>query len=554
MNRCGVLRGSRIASLRLLGGRHATASLRRSTSSFTPAFCDPFGRQQNEHAGTSVEQQFQNPLKVLEEIEPVDELESDECLNQACSSEGQSLRSHEDGIEGNSGEASSQGVSQMSKDFESFLDEKDFPMSPFLNPEYFEAKSKQTKPKLRVSKNPTPFQKQLSKNAYALALATPVRRCEMSFTTLPSFFLQRFSLMDNPKSNEPWWIPGDLATKYRNNNTAMAQEDLKSVSAQSLESDDEYQLATKNGSHSVPASDASTTTDTAINCKSSRTVTSVDVYEPLQSPTWAAINHRKLGLGSWQLFRQDLIHGMTNSVYGPKPWTKPISKINALTPAGRNILSNAVWRPDMDSFVLELARRRAREALEDLTSLKRGYVAASSTWEQALLPKRQVAVILWTGPEIVDVSAEEGEEEDRVHGPPEFATADLNTSSFNSKLPYGQYRSCKVPVHNLRLLLGRSHVRTLRNASPIFNNELVILRDKRRVLDVLLKLWRLQGYVAGYGEFYTKEKIVEIIDKRVVRIRAENPGLVMPKHVQKERQKRAKMGREAKSKRINEED
>lgn len=59
----------------------------------------------------------------------------------------------------------------------------------------------------------------------------------------------------------------------------------------------------------------------------------------------------------------------------------------------------------------------------------------------------------------------------------------------------------KVPVHSLRLLLGKDRVETLSRELPfIFNYEVVALRNRRNTIDVQLRLWKLQGYLAEYKQ------------------------------------------------------
>jgi hypothetical protein len=88
------------------------------------------------------------------------------------------------------------------------------PLSPFMDPNIVAAREKPHLPKIRPGKNPTLFQQQLSRNPYALALATPVRRCQITKTALPKYFLQDFALMAHPKKGNPWWVPTSLKKKY----------------------------------------------------------------------------------------------------------------------------------------------------------------------------------------------------------------------------------------------------------------------------------------------------------------------------------------------------
>jgi hypothetical protein len=62
-------------------------------------------------------------------------------------------------------------------------------------------------------------------------------------------------------------------------------------------------------------------------------------------------------------------------------------------------------------------------------------------------------------------------------------------------------RKSKLPVHNLQVLLGQEHVKTLRRNYPkVFDAEVVVLKDKRSTNDVTLRLWKLQGFLAKYEQ------------------------------------------------------
>jgi hypothetical protein len=538
MIRCVVLRGSLTANLLIAGGRkYATAAaVHKSKSTSTPVFYDALGRKQEEQAShselRSQEQSFEDLEKAYALLDPIceiehngePEVESQEELNQTNYKREERLWDYGTSLEETPLEEEASLEESESSSSANQLDtlsrETDPPLSPFMNPEYFDARSKHRLPKCPPSKTPTPFQRQLSKNPYALALATPIRRCELTKATLPTFFLQQFNLMAHPQTSEPWWVPGNLITKYRGTeNTVIEEENSNGSSVQTKEPADNNPEDTEEFSDSETAFQASEVGSTTTDPTSLPAVDPLHVPQPANQPTWLGIDNRRIGPTTWQLARQDLIHAVTTgSGFGQMPW-KSFSKILQQIPAARKTLNAANWRSDMDSFILELMRRRVREALEDLTSLKRGYVVGCSTWEQALMPKRQAAVILWTGTEIKDVIVDgEGE---RIHGPPEFATLNINPSDF--KPHDGQHRRSKILVHNLRILLGRAHMQKLRMACPVYEKEFVILKDKRRVVDVLLKLWKLQGYLAGYEEFCNVGDVKCILSNQLARAHASNP-------------------------------
>ncbi|CZR68925.1 uncharacterized protein PAC_18826 [Phialocephala subalpina] len=146
------------------------------------------------------------------------------------------------------------------------------------------------------------------------------------------------------------------------------------------------------------------------------------------------------------------------------------------------------WRPDMADFVLELMRRRVVEHLMDLGNVKRGYLVGCVDWEDAA-SKPQVAAFLWTGgrPNVESVSE-----------PTEYSTLDLG---MEGGLKGGEKKKKKkVPVYNLRILLGREKLAELKKSfgNGMFDRELVALKHKNMTVELQSKLWRLQGYVAEH--------------------------------------------------------
>jgi hypothetical protein len=157
----------------------------------------------------------------------------------------------------------------------------------------------------------------------------------------------------------------------------------------------------------------------------------------------------------------------------------------------RRIVEGARVRPDMAGFMLELMRRRVVEEFEYLVPLK-VYIRACKSWDDATKSSRQPGALLWTGPirsgELEEEPADD--KEAQIRGPPEFAT-----------LKIGTVKSRKVPVHNLETLLGKDHLQRLKEKCPLFDAEILMIRHKNVTVDIQLKLWRLQGYLAKYEQF-----------------------------------------------------
>jgi hypothetical protein len=338
-------------------------------------------------------------------------------------------------------DTSSHGENESSETFSSRL-----PISPLMDPSFWAARQKHRLPKQPPTKKPTPFQRQLANNPYAQALATPMRMCTMTRTGLPSYFLQDFELIAHPETGDPWYMPRSLTSKH-SSPTPMHSVN-ESGTAQSADSTSTTGSFTRHGPRAYVLSRAELLE--ATNARKG----------PFANPQERFPNKREL---EWKVFRDQKIG----------------------------------WREDMDQFVLELMRRRVGEGLQYLQSLKKGYLVRCKDWEEAK-NKKQVAAVLWLGAQEhakADIESDAASTDGPGHSsagvvPHEFATLDLN------KQP-----KSKLPVHNLPQLLGAAHLKKLRDHAPeFFKSELIAVKQRNATVDIQLRLWKLQGYIAKHAD------------------------------------------------------
>ncbi|KAE9379792.1 hypothetical protein N431DRAFT_434673 [Stipitochalara longipes BDJ] len=343
------------------------------------------------------------------------------------------------------------------------------PVSPLMDPDVISAKEKHHARKLRPSKSPEPFQQILNKNPYAQALATPLRRCQLTHSALPSFFLQDFNLMAHPETGDPWYVPRSLTKKKA------------PILPASLQIDRDTELEPKDDTDSSSQPKQINEHLTPVLGHTVYTLAYQHALRAMQDPKGYKRKQSK------QMRYSAKRGGITIAKDGPP--ARFIPDRYGQSKSASRFLSTARWRTDMHEFVLELMRRRTVEGLIRVTNLKRGYVVGCSGWEDALA-KPQVGTFIWTGGI--------GELEEGVDIPPEFATLDVPIG------PQEKGRTKKVPVHNLRRLLGKEKLAELRAKLPsgVFEREVVILRHKQSVLDVEMRLWKLQGYLAEYRDQY----------------------------------------------------
>ncbi|KAK3951980.1 hypothetical protein QBC32DRAFT_342651 [Pseudoneurospora amorphoporcata] len=83
-----------------------------------------------------------------------------------------------------------------------------------MDPAYHSSRNrwKERKPLSRpIGQRVTKFSQLLESNPFALALAAPLRACTATEVLLPKPFLQKFNLLRHPETDEPWFVPADLA-------------------------------------------------------------------------------------------------------------------------------------------------------------------------------------------------------------------------------------------------------------------------------------------------------------------------------------------------------
>ena len=341
------------------------------------------------------------------------------------------------------------------------------PISPYMDDEYLAAKEQYKKPKNPPAQGSqrTPFQVALAKNPYALALATPIRMCNVTGTVLPRYFLQDFNLMKHPKNGEPWWVPRSLAGP-RNG-------PMRDTSVGDLPYGPRRSTLNESGQEE--------------NAEDAQMEGQVQGERLASSPG--------IGPSSYTLARQELISSIASGSYFGRG--KDIagafgSRRHNVAKPMEKVIKKSQLRKDAASFMLMLMRRRVVEGLQYLFHLK-PYIRAAKSWEDALQASRQVGALLYTGPPSQYLTRNSPPSSLPTHAEPtEFATLLIGTTK-----PH------KVPVYNLRTLLGEDteFLERLRKDCPVFENEILVLRHKNVTVDLQLKLWKLQGFIARFEEW-----------------------------------------------------
>jgi hypothetical protein len=277
-----------------------------------------------------------------------------------------------------------------------------------------------------------------------------VRRCPITNTSLPNFFLERFNLVSHPETGKPWFVPENPINKISDPATA-AQDDMSAERQTEPEPDGAAQESTQAGQQSA--------------VKTRKGV--------------------KMGPSAYILSRQTLLQELQNP---QSPHFKGQRRLLRMSDHGQSKLTAALnaahWRSDMDTVLLELLRRRAVEGLQHFAKMVenegRKYIVKCEFWNEVKELKHR-GCLLYLGP---PEGASSESEPERV--PPRLSTMNLGPCRYGAT----------IAVHNLRELLGEEHVGRLRQTSGLLSDGSLFLLGRQATVNLQMLLWKLQGYMA----------------------------------------------------------
>lgn len=375
----------------------------------------------------------------------------------------------------------------------------------------------------------------------ALALMTPMRRCNNSNTSLPRYFYQDFELVDNPYTNQEagWWAPGPLTfenlepfhdpnvpprekrEKYFVENEEDIEEEIKKVVEEEgeedieedieedVEEDVEDELPTEGDSLGSEVVTAEAKLSTA-ESDAVEGITGSDTVEG--TPESTAVEGTTEAAAVEGTSEPTAIEGTSEPTavedtpsQEQRPRRAPLTvyvlarmrAIEILSTPGQNhkYLSNLtgsrhgmamqakgerrIWREGMDHILLKMMRREATNAL-----ILRAQKSEFPVYK-FIHPCEgwEDTNMLYRGGCVLWLPKRaQGKKSvyQTMDGDPKFGAA-------------------KVPVHDLLWLLGEKDVRKLREEAEIFRNrEVLVLKPwkSRAMRNLHLLLWKLQGYLA----------------------------------------------------------
>ena len=300
-----------------------------------------------------------------------------------------------------------------------------------------------------------------------------MRTCPATRTTLPRYFLEDMTIVQGPDPKLAWWIPRDLTAtpkprEVKLPNTRLVEEAGVTGAATSI-------------APTSPGREAEET-ETAQNTEATTD----------RGPT------------AYILSRKSILHLVAGGIKSRVGHAHR----RFLMSRWRNLSQQPIWRDDMDEFVLDASRQRILDDLLHLATITEGggsqYLTACATWDAVSQVQHKRGCVLWqsfgldkpeedTADGTDAAPARTAAEEPAVSAldvPGEFATMDL---------PGVKYWP-RIPVHNLNQLLGQKFLSKLREGSQLFQDSSIIMLSRKGSLPTQLRLWKLQGYLATFGE------------------------------------------------------
>ncbi|RYP70664.1 hypothetical protein DL769_004910 [Monosporascus sp. CRB-8-3] len=310
----------------------------------------------------------------------------------------------------------------------------DLPLSPVMDPSFWEARQRYQTPKAKPGKAQNSVERQ--------------------FRRLPKFFLQDFNLIQHPETGAPWWVPRSL---MRHESHVVERLDEEGIS-EAIQKETEAAAGAEKDTTPTPESeegdDASIVADTD-----------------------SGKGGRPYGPSAYALARKDLFAAFKTEGSGFMNSHKRL--FGGSSSRYRIFGSRAVWREDMDTYILDLMQREVVDHLLYLARLcaeqGRYYVVRCYGWDD--VQHKHKGALLWF------------QSETQGGTPPgPFATLDTHTRNL-----HGENNPVTVAVHNMPMLLGDEQAARLKSEARVFGEGSIFMLAGRRTTDLQANLWRLQG-------------------------------------------------------------
>jgi hypothetical protein len=301
----------------------------------------------------------------------------------------------------------------------------------------------------------------LQNNPWAVALASPVRFCNLTGVRLPQEFLTDMGLIqrtspqpENTKRKKPgplWWMP-----------TGLLKDELKAIADLS-----------KNDIDAAP------------------------MMPPNRKPAVMRVLSRSLLLE------------YTSSMMGPKgDKTKPSRFIPVNWRVTHNKLSGEevkaiIWRQDMFKFVLKYMGQNVVKSLKEAYRYENIKRDTADQWRALRLSDLSVTELI-EGLRHIEMADMKNGAVVILGDPEDTETKTPFVSSFPDYVTLSQTQSA-VPVYDLSTLLSAPDRDALRQCIPRFGEKALFFRpDGPKSVDAMLAMWELKGFIMHDTGFFSE--------------------------------------------------
>lgn len=296
---------------------------------------------------------------------------------------------------------------------------------------------------------------------------------------MPSFFLQDFNIIAHPVTGAPWWVPRSLALQPPPDTDGMEEANDREIDPETAGLASSQQEAIV--SDGVDMQSAATPEATLA------TTPTADTHTTQRAPEQNG-HARVLGPSAYILARQSLLRSFREAPKGEKGKGAGMKSTGnseyhrrLLGPSSSNFKvlgAQAVWREDMDEFVLHQMRELIVRDILYLARLceseSRYYIVRCWGWED--IKFKHKGAVLWFG-------AEDGRGE---ADPGLLATYEIDSDRTGRT---------SVVIHNMSMLLGNDLAEKVRTEAAILSDGSLFMLAGRRTTGLQLRLWKLQGYL-----------------------------------------------------------
>ena len=213
-----------------------------------------------------------------------------------------------------------------------------------------------------------------------------------------------------------------------------------------------------------------------------------------------------------------------------------------------NLMKDVVWRADMDTFALDLIRKRVVRLLQAMELRRIVYLLPCSSYE-SIKEHHQVGAVLWVGQrngnsprngekasgaeestdtetnaqevEVEEIGVKEGNQAEDGEGKdipidsrleerkPEQAESFDSLSMPPPSYATVSYKNHHVPLFNIHFLLGEAYIKSLRFYVGAGCQPLYVIKNKHKTVQVISWLWKLQAYLdKGVEENHVRQKAI----------------------------------------------